>query len=184
MLENLGFWKKTRGFLAKTLKNCLFFQKKRKRKQEISWFFKFFKASRALWQKVLKIGHRKRKWGPEMLKNLSFLKKTRGFLAKTLKNCLFFLKNRKRKQEISWFFKFFKASCALWQKVANFCHRKRKWGPKMLKKHVFWKKTRAFSQKVWNLQDFSPPNRKWRLLLHFYVTIFSIFEQNKQNFFF
>jgi hypothetical protein len=32
---------------------------------------------------------------------------------------------------------FLKKTHAFWQKVAEFCHRKRKWGPKMLKNHVF-----------------------------------------------
>ena len=51
------------------------------------------------------------------------------------------LENRKRKwifnRKSAIFFKIFKASRALWQKVAKFCHRKRKWGPKMLKNHAF-----------------------------------------------
>jgi len=54
-----------------------------------------------------------------------------------VKKCLktmFFEKNFKFQAKQA---KFFKASRALWQKVANFCHRKRKWGPKMLKNHVF-----------------------------------------------
>ena len=62
------------------------------------------------------------------------------------------LENRKRKwifnRKSAIFFKIFKASRALWQKVAKFCHRKRKWGPEMLKNHVFLKKTCALWQKV------------------------------------
>jgi len=38
------------------------------------------------------------------------------------------------------------------------CHRKRKWGPKMLKNHVFLWKTRAFWQKV---AEFCHRKRKW-----------------------
>ena len=87
------------------------------------------------------------------------------------------LKNRKRKLIFSqkWpiftgsssvsagsklIFQIFKASRALWQKVAKFCHRKRKWGPEMLKNHVFWKKRALLGKKFEIYKTFSPPNRK------------------------
>ena len=54
-----------------------------------------------------------------------------------------------------------------WQKVAKFGNRKRKWGPKLLKNHVFWKKRALFHKKLRNLQDFSPPNRKYKAFIAF-----------------
>ena len=45
-----------------------------------------------------------------------------------------------------------KKTRAFSQKVDEFGHRKRKWGQKMLKNHVFWKKISNFKQ---NKQNFS-----------------------------
>jgi len=98
------------------------------------------------------------KWGPKMAKLL-----------------------KKEETEVD-FSKFSKASRALWQKVAKFGHRKRKWGPKLLKNHVFWKKRALFHKKFEIYKIFHPQTGNARLLLRFYVTIFSNFKQNKQNF--
>ena len=65
------------------------------------------------------------------------------------------------------FSKFSKASRAFWQKVAKFGHRKRKWGPKMLKNHVFWKKHALFGKKFEIYKTFSPPNRKYKAFIAF-----------------
>ena len=94
---------------------------------------KFFKASPYVrGKKLLKMGFENGKNAKKRKRKLIFLRKSNFsrlgsknawkpwfFKKKTSKNCLFFQKNRKRKQEISWFFKFFKASRALWQKVAK-----------------------------------------------------------------
>ena len=143
---------------------------------EVSCFFQNFQGFQgALWQKVLKIwlgfAQNAQKTGSSSISAGSqlFFQNFQGFTLclwqKVLKIWLGFAQNaqkitgtgnrRLRNLEFGPKIKFFKASPQLfWQKVADFCHRKRKWGPKLLKNHVFWKKTRAFWQKVWNLQDF------------------------------
>ena len=124
---------------------------------EVSCFFKIFKASRA------SVAKSWWKWGPK--------------LAKMLKNgngSWFSLENQ--------IFQGF--TSVFWQKVAEFGNRKRKWGPKLLKNHVFWKKTALFHKKYEIYKIFHPQTGNTRLLLRFYVTIFSIFKQNKQKFFF
>ena len=73
---------------------------------------------------------------------------------------------KKEETEVD-FSKFSKASRAFWQKVAKFGHRKRKWGPKMLKNHVFWKKHAPFGKKFEIYKTFDPQTENRRLLLRF-----------------
>ena len=98
------------------------------------------------------------------------------------------LENRKRKwifnRKSAIFFKIFKASRALWQKVAKFCHRKRKWGPEMLKIHVFWKNRALCGKKFEIYKTFSPPNRKYKAFIAFLSDNIFNFEAKEAKFFF
>ena len=139
-----------------------------------SWFFKIFKGFTRLVAKSCEIWPQETEIGSKIAWKPWFLKKTRAFLAKTLKNCLFFQKkspeteiegletlNLPKNQIFQGF------TSVFWQKVADFCHRKRKWGPKMLKNHVFWKKHAPFGKKFEIYKIFHPQTGNTRLLLRF-----------------
>ena len=151
-----------------------------------SWFFKIFKGFARLVAKSCEIWPQETETGSKIAWKPWFLKKTRAFLAKTLKNCLFFQKKSPETEiegletlNLAQKSNFSRLHLSILAKSCGFLPPETDMGSK-----IAWKKHAPFGKKFEIYKIFHPQTGNRRLLLRFYVTIFSIFKQNKPIFLF